>query len=73
MSPGSCAIDLLASGTSPNALRSQTDAIEVEPGHQDDGVNTELPLARKHRLALFPENGATGGFVAGSLAIAELL
>ena len=47
--------------------------VEVEPSHQNDAVNTHLPLLRKHSLRFFPEVNSLNILVAIFLSLEELL
>ena len=37
---------------------------EIEPGHEDNAVNTKLPLLLKHSFGLAPEVTSANVFVA---------
>ena len=47
--------------------------VEVEPSHQNDAVNTHLPLLRKHSLRFSPEINSRNILVAIFLSLEELL
>ena len=47
--------------------------VEVEPRHQEDAVDADLPLLAEHALGLLPEDAWGGAFVALRFAFAELL
>jgi hypothetical protein len=46
--------------------------VEVEPCHQDDGVNAQPPLLRQHGFNLAPEDACADALMSSSFAVTEL-
>lgn len=47
--------------------------VVVEPGHEDDAVDTHLPLGPEHLLTVSPEGAGRRGGLAIGLCLEELL